>query len=101
MTKLLMLNVQPALALLNNMNDNEINLHFILSIPEANSILQALQELPAKICNPLSEKIKQQADSQIEQMKQKQEEELKQKQAENPDALVLDANMVPVGFAPQ
>jgi hypothetical protein len=83
------------------MNDNEINLHFILSIPEANSILQALQELPAKICNPLSEKIKQQADSQIEQMKQKHDEELKQKQADNPDALVLDGNMVPVGFAAQ
>lgn len=36
-----------------------------LSLEETNAILAALQELPAKICNPLSDKIKSQAQAQI------------------------------------
>jgi len=78
------------------MNDQDVILNFTLSIPEANSILQSLQELPAKVCNPISEKIKQQAEAQIQALREKHEEELKQKQAENPEALILDENMSPV-----
>jgi hypothetical protein len=39
-----------------------------INLEETNIILAALQELPAKICNPLSEKIKAQAQSQIAEM---------------------------------
>ena len=38
---------------------------FTLTLEEANIILAGLQELPGKICNPLSEKIKAQAQEQI------------------------------------
>jgi hypothetical protein len=38
---------------------------FTLDLNEANTILAALQELPAKLCNPLSDKIKAQAQEQI------------------------------------
>ena len=38
---------------------------FTLNLEEANIILAALQEIPAKVCNPLSEKIKNQAQEQI------------------------------------
>lgn len=36
-----------------------------LSIEEINAILAGLQELPGKICNPLSSKIQQQATQQL------------------------------------
>ena len=36
-----------------------------INLEETNTVLAALQELPAKICNPLSEKIKTQAQAQI------------------------------------
>jgi hypothetical protein len=39
---------------------------FTISKEEANVILVALQELPGKICNPLSEKLRKQALSQLE-----------------------------------
>jgi len=45
------------------MNDLKINL--TLSVAEVNNILAGLQELPAKICNPLSQKIQQQAQPQL------------------------------------
>ena len=38
---------------------------FELNLEETNVILAALQEIPAKICNPISEKIKTQAQEQI------------------------------------
>jgi hypothetical protein len=38
---------------------------FELSLEETNIILAALQEVPAKVCNPLSDKIKAQAQTQI------------------------------------
>jgi hypothetical protein len=41
---------------------------FELNLEEANVILAALQEIPAKICNPISEKIKAQAQEQIAAM---------------------------------
>ena len=41
----------------------ELKLTF--TIEEANALLAALQELPAKICNPLSAKIQQQASAQL------------------------------------
>lgn len=46
----------------------DIKTHIIkiaLTIEEVNQILAALQEMPAKICNPLSTKIHVQAESQI------------------------------------
>ena len=39
--------------------------NFTLDLNEANAILAGLQELPGKVCNPLSEKIKAQAQEQI------------------------------------
>jgi hypothetical protein len=46
------------------MNDLKFTLSD-LTLNEVNSILGALQELPAKICNPISQKIRQQAEAQI------------------------------------
>jgi len=46
------------------MNETGINLTN-LSIQEINYILAVIQELPAKIANPLSEKIRQEAESQL------------------------------------
>lgn len=45
-----------------------------LSLEETNAILAALQELPGKICNPISEKLKQQAQPQIEAFQKAQAE---------------------------
>lgn len=39
--------------------------NFELTEDEANLVLQGLQELPAKICNPLSKKIVEQAQAQM------------------------------------
>jgi hypothetical protein len=63
-------NVQPVLAQLNNMTQPNQNptFTFELNLEEANIILAALQEIPAKICNPISEKIKAQAQEQINAM---------------------------------
>lgn len=36
-----------------------------LTIEEVNSILQAIQELPARIANPLSKKISEQGEAQV------------------------------------
>lgn len=36
-----------------------------INLEETNMVLAALQELPAKLCNPLTEKIKSQAQAQI------------------------------------
>ena len=46
------------------MNDIKITLSD-LSIEEVNFILAGLQELPGKICNPMSQKIRTQAESQL------------------------------------
>lgn len=43
----------------------EKELTFTLSISEANTVLAALQELPAKVANPLTAKIQQQAQQQL------------------------------------
>ena len=49
------------------MNDNENPiLKFEITLNEANSILAGLQELPAKVCNPLSVKLQEQAKGQID-----------------------------------
>jgi hypothetical protein len=39
-----------------------------LTLTEANTILEALQELPAKVCNPLATNIKSQAEQQLQEM---------------------------------
>lgn len=57
--------VQQVPALLNNMISNSTELTFKVTIEEANSILAGLQELPAKICNPLSVKLQAQAKEQL------------------------------------
>lgn len=44
--------------------------NFVLNLNEANAILAALQELPAKVANPISDKIKAQAQKQIDEMQQ-------------------------------
>ena len=41
------------------------NLTFTLTLDEANIVLEGLQELPAKTSNPLSNKIRQQAQEQL------------------------------------
>jgi hypothetical protein len=48
----------------------EKELTFIFTVQEANNILAALQEMPAKIANPLSAKIQQQARPQLPQPEQ-------------------------------
>jgi hypothetical protein len=40
---------------------------FQLTEDEANLVLQGLQELPAKICNPLSKKLVEQAQAQMDE----------------------------------
>ena len=60
-----MLNVQPVLAQLNNMISNSTELTLKITIEEANLVLAGLQELPAKVCNPLTMKIQQQAREQL------------------------------------
>jgi hypothetical protein len=42
---------------------------FEFTLEEANAILAGLQELPGKICNPVSEKLKAQAQKQIDAVK--------------------------------
>jgi hypothetical protein len=44
---------------------NDIELTFKVSFDEANYILAGLQELPAKICNPLTQKLQLQAKDQL------------------------------------
>jgi hypothetical protein len=56
------------------MNDIKFTLNE-LTVDEVNYILAGLQELPGKICNPLSMKIRQQAEAQIP--KQENPDELK------------------------
>lgn len=64
--KLPMQIVQQALAQLSNMDISNIKLTFTdISLDEANIILQGLQELPAKICNPLTAKLQEQAAKQL------------------------------------
>ena len=48
----------------------EKELTFTFTVQEANNILAALQEMPAKIANPLSAKIQQQARPQLPQPEQ-------------------------------
>ena len=61
-----MLSVQPALALLNKKHMNDIRITLSdLTIEEVNVILAALQEIPAKLCNPLSDKLRKQAEDQL------------------------------------
>lgn len=43
----------------------EIKLNFELTMDEANMILAAIQELPAKVANPLTQKLQLQAKSQL------------------------------------
>jgi hypothetical protein len=46
---------------------NEPTLTFTdITIQEANAILAGLQELPAKVCNPLTQKLQQQAQQQLQ-----------------------------------
>lgn len=42
-----------------------ISLNFTVGINEANAILAGLQELPAKVANPITAKLKEQAEVQI------------------------------------
>lgn len=46
-----------------------------LSLDETNVILAALQELPAKLCNPITDKLKTQAQPQIETWQKAQAEQ--------------------------
>jgi len=55
---------------------NELTITLTLSVNEANYILQALQELPGKICNPLSEKIKGQAEPQVQEFQRAMQEQV-------------------------
>ena len=45
------------------MNDIKINLE--LTLDEVNALLVALQELPAKVCNPITAKIREQGEAQL------------------------------------
>lgn len=63
--KSLMPSVQLAHAQLNNMISNSTELTFKVSIEEANVILAGLQEMPAKVANPLTVKLQVQAKEQL------------------------------------
>ena len=56
-----------------NQNQNP-DFNFVLNLNETNAILAALQELPAKIANPISDKIKSQAQEQIDAIQAKEAE---------------------------
>ena len=58
-------NVQQVLAQLSKIMNQNPTFTFELNLEETNIILAALQEVPAKVCNPLSDKIKAQAQTQI------------------------------------
>lgn len=61
-----MLSVQPAPVLLNKKHMNDIRITLSdLTVEEVNVILAALQEIPAKLCNPLSDKVRKQAEDQL------------------------------------
>jgi hypothetical protein len=61
-----MLSAQQELAQLNNMAVTEkTEITLTVTIEEANHILSGLQELAAKICNPLSVKLQKQAQAQL------------------------------------
>ena len=51
------------------MNENP-DLNLTLTLQEINQVLMTLQELPAKLCNPLTKKITDQANVQITAMQQ-------------------------------
>jgi hypothetical protein len=53
-----------------------------INLEETNMVLAALQELPAKICNPLSEKIKSQAQAQIATMQAAEQEPVAEQASE-------------------
>ncbi len=56
---------------MNDQNQNQNpEFNFVLNLNETNAILAALQELPARIANPISDKIKTQAQKQIEALQQ-------------------------------
>ena len=59
----------------NNMNKNP-DITITLNLNEINSVLLSLQELPAKVCNPLTQKITEQAKEFIKSMQQTTEEEV-------------------------
>ena len=64
-------NALPVLAQLNKpktMTNQNPTFTIEINLEETNMVLAALQELPAKFSNPLSEKIKAQAQSQIAAM---------------------------------
>lgn len=47
------------------MTPNTTEITLTVTIEEANMILAGLQELPAKLCNPLTQKLQQQAQAQL------------------------------------
>jgi hypothetical protein len=53
-----------------------------ITLEEINMVLAALQELPAKLCNPLSEKIRTQAQAQIAAMQAAEQDSAIEKAAE-------------------
>ena len=73
MTRFKVKNVPLALAQLDKMTQNPEDLKFTLddlNINEVNIILAGLQELPAKVCNPLTKKLTEQAEQQIAEFKE-------------------------------
>ena len=61
-------NVPQALALLDNYMNENPELTFVLTLNEANAVLAGLQELPAKVANPITQKLTEQAKEQIATM---------------------------------
>lgn len=47
------------------MTPNNTEITLTVTIDEANVILAGLQELPARICNPITQKLQQQAKEQL------------------------------------
>lgn len=69
--KLLMKSAQPVPV---QLNEIIMEYTFTFTEQEANLILNAIQEMPAKLANPLTQKIQQQAKEQAEKRQQQEEQ---------------------------
>ena len=52
------------------MNNENPTFNFSLNLEETNAILGSLQELPAKVANPITQKIREQAEAQIKKLQE-------------------------------
>lgn len=49
-------------------NIDDFSIKYELTVKETNIIIAALEEIPAKLCNPIVNKLRQQADPQLQKL---------------------------------